>query len=423
MFAVFTFGINMSEIINNIVEKSEENREERLERKQQLKEEQLKARQEAIENRRKEKQLMKEKANQEVLEDENIGEQIKINFGGRILDENDSKKRKKYDHKDDDLTPLTKETKKVEAIQPDVIENNLFRQEEEKKEDKTKEVLQLEHAMIVEDENYSLVAKRPEDSVFLYKVKNSLSLGFMIPTNFDKLWEMSGNNPFEVQNSFAKSSTGIDDMFTQVDASSFGTTSTIDVTEDSDLYIYCTTYVEDISYTAENAITGFNLSGSATGLKHRQIVHIGEVPAGTTVNVTAASSDVSSLQLYAYAFHEDVMNQVLELLADESFDVTEYDDTYVKGNITAKEDGVMYTSIIYDKGWKAYVDGEEVEISSVKGALLTVPVSEGEHTIELKYTPEGFVSGWLITICSIVILVCCALYDHKKRKIKLENEE
>ena len=154
MFAVFTFGINMSEIINNIVEKSEENREERLERKQQLKEEQLKARQEAIENRRKEKQLMKEKANQEVLEDENIGEQIKINFGGRILDENDSKKRKKYDHKDDDLTPLTKETKKAEVIQPDVIENNLFRQEEEKKEDKTKEVLQLEHAMIVEDENY-----------------------------------------------------------------------------------------------------------------------------------------------------------------------------------------------------------------------------------------------------------------------------
>ena len=154
MFAVFTFGINMSEIINNIVEKTEENREERLERKQQLKEEQLKARQEAIENRKKEKQLMKENLNHQALDDENIGEQIKINFGGRILDEDESKKRKKYDHSADDLIPLTKETKKSEAIQPDVIENNLFRKEEEKKEDKTKEVLQLEHAMIVEDENY-----------------------------------------------------------------------------------------------------------------------------------------------------------------------------------------------------------------------------------------------------------------------------
>ncbi len=152
LFAVFTFGINMSEIINNMVEKSEENREERLERKQKQKEEQLKIRHDAIENRKKE--LMKEKTNNEKLEEENIGEQIKINFGGRILDEEDTKKRKKYDHKDDDLTPLTKETKKAQIVQPDVIENNLFRQEEEKKEDKTKEVLQLEHAMIVEDENY-----------------------------------------------------------------------------------------------------------------------------------------------------------------------------------------------------------------------------------------------------------------------------
>ena len=158
MLAVFTFGINISEIINNFVEKTEENREEKYERRQQLREEQKKARmeakQESIENRKKAKELQKEQARREALEEEDVGEQIKINFGGRILEEDDKKGRKKYDHSNDDLTPLTKETKKTKSIQPDVIENNLFRQEEEKKEDKTKEVLQLEHAMVVEDENY-----------------------------------------------------------------------------------------------------------------------------------------------------------------------------------------------------------------------------------------------------------------------------
>ena len=158
MLAVFTFGINISEIINNFVEKKEENREEKYERRQQLREEQKKARmeakQESIENRKKAKELQKEQARREALEEEDVGEQIKINFGGRILEEDDKKGRKKYDHSNDDLTPLTKETKKTQSIQPDVIENNLFRQEEEKKEDKTKEVLQLEHAMVVEDENY-----------------------------------------------------------------------------------------------------------------------------------------------------------------------------------------------------------------------------------------------------------------------------
>ena len=158
MLAVFTFGINISEMINNFVEKTEEEREERLERKQQIKEEKQKTRQETrqemIENKRKAKELQKEQARREALEEEDVGEQIKINFGGRILEEDDKKGRKKYDHSNDDLTPLTKETKKTQSIQPDVIENNLFRQEEEKKEDKTKEVLQLEHAMVVEDENY-----------------------------------------------------------------------------------------------------------------------------------------------------------------------------------------------------------------------------------------------------------------------------
>lgn len=145
MLAVFTFGINMSEIINNLVQKSEENREERLERKQQIKEEKIKARQEAIENKRKQKELIKESFGPEALTDENLGEQIKINFGGRILDDEDTKVRKKYDHKDDDLTPLTKETKKAQVIQPDVIENNIFKKEEmvylkqKKKRKKTKQ--------------------------------------------------------------------------------------------------------------------------------------------------------------------------------------------------------------------------------------------------------------------------------------------
>ena len=155
ILAVFVFGINASEIINNFIEKSQENREERLEQKQKNKEEQLKMKQEMLEEKRK----AREQARQEALADNSVGEQIKINFGGRLIDEENTG-RKKYNHDNDDLTPLTKETKKQkmqeikENNQPDVIENNLFKQEEQKKEDKTKEVLQLEHAMVVEDENY-----------------------------------------------------------------------------------------------------------------------------------------------------------------------------------------------------------------------------------------------------------------------------
>lgn len=150
MLAVFTFGINISEIINDWMERTEEKREERLERKQEIKEERYKNRKEELEEKRK----LRKKQIAEQSDDLEEGEQIKINFGGKLLNLDEEKGRKKYDHKDDDLEPLTRETKKMKTVEPDVIENNLFRKEEEKKEEKTKEVLQLEHAMIVEDENY-----------------------------------------------------------------------------------------------------------------------------------------------------------------------------------------------------------------------------------------------------------------------------
>ena len=267
------------------------------------------------------------------------------------------------------------------------------------------------------EEDYTLISSRVDQSRYLYKVNNTLPLGFMVPSQFDTLWNMSGNNPFAVQNSFAENATGITGMFTQVEATNAGNTTYINVEKDSDIYIYCTTYVESIDYSITNTEEGLFDSGSASGLKHRQIVHIGKVPAGTTIDVTTSDS-VSSLQLYAYSLDSEVLDQVLEAMGDEGLEVVEYDDTYILGTINAKTSGLMYTSIIYDEGWTAYVDGKEVELSSIKDALIAIPVPEGTHTVELRYTPEGYVKGWFITIASVIVLVCCALYDKKRRDVK-----
>ena len=158
ILVVFTFGINMSEIINTIIDRIEEKREERKEerkasiaqREKNEKENPAERRKREREERRKQKELEKQESMAQ-MED-----QIKINFGGNIVD-NGGQKLKKYDHSGEDLEPLTKQSKKQkqkEETQPDVLENNLFRQEEEQKEGKKKEVLQLEHGMMVEDEHY-----------------------------------------------------------------------------------------------------------------------------------------------------------------------------------------------------------------------------------------------------------------------------
>ena len=153
LFAV-TFGIDISEIISNWIQSGVERRKERHEERMQARSEEEERREE-IRREGKKAKLIKENR-KSYLEVEVKGiepEQIKINLNGRTIEEeNNNKGRRKFRHEKDDLVPLGMEEKT--KMEPDYIEGNLFKKEEEKKEEKVKEVLQLEHAMAVEDEHY-----------------------------------------------------------------------------------------------------------------------------------------------------------------------------------------------------------------------------------------------------------------------------
>ena len=226
-----------------------------------------------------------------------------------------------------------------------------------------------------------MTLKASSKNQYLYELDYVLPLGYMIPENCLDDLAIAGNDPFLIQNNFAMTVSGNEGLYKRLTAVSSGASSIITVEESCDLYIYVTNYVDKISYSGYNALEDVRISGNASGLNHRQIVHIGHVPANTEVTVTTSDTDVSSLQLYAYAFNQDVFDNVFNSLNDEGLEIESYDDTYIKGSITAKEDGTMLTSIIYDKGWSVYIDGEKTEIGSFNEALLTVNVPEGTHTI------------------------------------------
>ncbi len=158
---VFTFGINLSEMINMFIGRVQEKRDERLERKDKEERENKETAAEKRKRLREERRVkLEEEKRAKALaksQKDPMENQIKINFGGKIVDNLDEKPGlKKYNHDGEDLEPLTKQSKmeKAQGIQPDVIESNLFKDVEEEKEEKKKAVLQLEHAQIVEDEHY-----------------------------------------------------------------------------------------------------------------------------------------------------------------------------------------------------------------------------------------------------------------------------
>ena len=154
---IFIFGIKPAEIIGSFLD-------ELAQRKQEYQEEKV----QRYEHERKNtvvmpKETKKERKRREKEEAIKLAAQI----GDELASELNQQEEKKYDYEQEELDiPSFFDRKKVEEkiekkqepeevmSSPDVIDANLFKQEEEQKEDKVKEVLQLEHTITVEDENY-----------------------------------------------------------------------------------------------------------------------------------------------------------------------------------------------------------------------------------------------------------------------------
>ena len=62
---------------------------------------------------------------------------------------------------------------------------------------------------------------------------------------------------------------------------------------------------------------------------------------------------------------------------------------------------MLVFTIPYEKGWHIKIDGESVNHSRVLYVLTGVSVLEGEHTIEMRYVPEGLAAGIIISIISV----------------------
>ena len=160
---VFTFGIQPTEIILNILDAIDERRAEREEQYEDFIEKRNNRRKQRETNKTNNKVEQVEKESSKKPEkqipapvDEN---QITINLNNHNLEEEPADKKGKFNifgnrDKSNEKIKGDGVRESAEDMNPNEI-NDYFVQEEEKKEDKTKQVLNLQHnATIVEDEDY-----------------------------------------------------------------------------------------------------------------------------------------------------------------------------------------------------------------------------------------------------------------------------
>ena len=283
------------------------------------------------------------------------------------------------------------------------------------------------------------------DKFAAYKNNYSMPIGFCV--NNDVVgWETdSTDNPFEIQANYWQSATGVSDVFTKVDLTDVSMTN---INEGNSTFDDTNFFYEKADYNADASVTAnyyiknpgnYYVYVDTSACEHVNVT-CGDFVETQTVNEAyildlghhgkdeilsvempfKADDDTGVVNCLVYMLNEDAFIEGYEAIKDGGLKVSEFTDTTIKGTVSAKENCVFYTSIPYDSGWQVKVDGKEAETFDLADkAFLAFDLTEGEHTIELKYSPRGLNSGIYISVaCWFFVIVFSVVGSIKKKRKK-----
>lgn len=90
----------------------------------------------------------------------------------------------------------------------------------------------------------------------------------------------------------------------------------------------------------------------------------------------------------------------------------------IKGSIKVLEKNSYFvTSLPYQKGYEAYVDGIKTPIELVNKAFVGFPIKQGNHEIIICFTPPGKTISLYISSLGVILLIINLLYERKRENI------
>ncbi|MCR4650680.1 MAG: YfhO family protein [Lachnospiraceae bacterium] len=258
------------------------------------------------------------------------------------------------------------------------------------------------------------------DGVSLYKYRDSLPMGYMLDekcntaalvkdrsTAFDLIDgdidnKIVGHDAVDYQNTLANDLGAVDTMYSEIYASETDNNIFLTTAESGYLVAYCNNKkVNNIRASVGDEVLNFKKN------KNPYILNLGYVEAGTNLNIynndTATSGE--SLNITIYRFNEDVYRSLIERLSKETMVIDSFSSDKVTGHISTEKGGDLILSIPYDPGMKISVDGKKADTKVFAEMMIAVELAPGEHTIEMKYFPQGLVAGAVVTLLAIVFSV------------------
>lgn len=95
----------------------------------------------------------------------------------------------------------------------------------------------------------------------------------------------------------------------------------------------------------------------------------------------------------------------------------------IEGDIKVSKDGYFTLSVPFDKGFKAFVDGKEVNVEKTNVAFIGFPIEKGDHHIKIEYKAPGKSIGVLLSLVGGILMFGLVIYERKRTEHERRNIE
>jgi uncharacterized membrane protein YfhO len=281
-----------------------------------------------------------------------------------------------------------------------------------------------------------------EDKFHAYDNLYSLPVAFGAAKTLEDWLPMDDYNPFSAQEAWFSLATGEADVFTPVpvDSMYFSNVDDIPYDEDSTNFSYAkqtdtmsaTATVSYIVpkdqnlyiYARSSEITTMTVRNSTISLTYNPhdeyILDLGACKAGEEISaeflIAQDGSQSGGFNIRCYGLDDAVFQKGYDKLKKARLNVTKFTDTHIEGTVNMAQDGLLFTSIPYDEGWHITVDGESVKTGSLCAALVSVPLTAGEHTITMRYLPKGLLAGVLLSLITALAAALWFMLEHLAKR-------
>lgn len=273
--------------------------------------------------------------------------------------------------------------------------------------------------------NYNKNFYKENKNEGIKEYKYPLSIAYKVNNNI-KNWDTSSNNPFTVQESFIKESTGFDNMFNKLNINFKDIVPEI---TNNGYFInsrICSINLENdrngdvYLYIDSNNLSSILVNGESYFIATNEpyIINLGYFSKYDDINVTMyfsyGDTSYNEFNIYAYSFNENNFKKAYNSLNDEILNISSFKENHIKGYINLKESGVIFTSIPYDNSWKIKVDNKYIDFYKIGESYIGFNLNEGYHNIEFIYKTKGLKTGAIISTISLI----STIYLYIKKKLR-----